>query len=87
MSLEGANHTVTITLINADRTSTAVNVNIGVVGETCTEITSGDISSGQLVVLTDIEESLPGSATEVNEPQQVFQGPGGFQGAAFPPFD
>ena len=41
---------------------------------------SGDLSIGQQVVLADLDEPLPGSATEVAE-TEGFQVQGGF----FPP--
>ncbi|HVR78781.1 MAG TPA: HlyD family efflux transporter periplasmic adaptor subunit [Acidimicrobiia bacterium] len=84
VSLEGTNHTVAV--VNDDGTVTTVNVGIGVVGETWTEIVSGDLTVGQEVLLADLDEPLPGSATEVTQTQE-FQFPGGGQGAGFPPFD
>lgn len=84
VSLEGTNHTVAV--VNDDGTVTTVNVGIGVVGETWTEIVSGNLTVGQEVLLADLDEPLPGSATEVTQTQE-FQFPGGGQGAGFPPFD
>jgi RND family efflux transporter MFP subunit len=82
ISLDGTSHTVSV--VNTDGTLTTVTVQVGVVGGTWTEITSGDLSIGQQVVLADLDEPLPGSATEVTETQE-FQFPGGGQGG-FPPF-
>jgi RND family efflux transporter MFP subunit len=56
----GNRHTVTV-LDGA--TTKLVAVEVGVVGETWTEITSG-LTAGQQVVLADISEPLPGSATK-----------------------
>ena len=82
VSLDGTSHTVTV--VNDDGTVTTVTVQVGVVGGTWTEITSGDLSIGQQVVLADLDEPLPGSATELAE-SEVFQIQGGFGGAVFPP--
>ena len=48
------------------------------VGETWTEITSG-VTAGQQVVLADISEPLPGSATESSGSDSQNQFPGGGQ--------
>ena len=51
-----------------------------------TEITNGDLSIGQQVVLADLDEPLPGSATEVAETEEFqFQFEGGGPGAIIPP--
>jgi multidrug efflux pump subunit AcrA (membrane-fusion protein) len=84
VSLDGTSHTVTV--VNTDGTLTTVTVQVGVVGGTWTEITSGDLSIGQQVVLADLDEPLPGSATEVAETEAFqFQIPGGGQGAILGP--
>ncbi|MET0729162.1 MAG: HlyD family efflux transporter periplasmic adaptor subunit [Acidimicrobiales bacterium] len=54
----------------------AVTVEIGAVGATLTEITSG-LEAGQEVVLADLDEPLPGSATDTSS---TTLGPGGFNG-------
>ena len=54
----------------------AVTVEIGAVGATLTEITSG-LEAGQEVVLADLDEPLPGSATDTSG---TTFGPGGFNG-------
>lgn len=78
VSLDGTSHTVTV--VNDDARLTTLTVQVGVVGGTWTEIISGDLSIGQQVVLADLDEPLPGSATEVAE-TEGFQVQGGF----FPP--
>lgn len=71
----GNRHTVTV----LDGTTTErVPVEVGVVGETWTEITSG-VSAGQVVVLADLSEPLPGSATESSGATQNGQGPTSFR--------
>lgn len=82
ISLDGTSHNVTV--LNTDGTLTTVTVQVGVVGGTWTEITSGDLSNGQQVVLADLDEPLRGSATEVAE-SEAFQFQGGGQGSIFPP--
>ncbi|HVR78062.1 MAG TPA: HlyD family efflux transporter periplasmic adaptor subunit [Acidimicrobiia bacterium] len=82
VSLDGTSHTVTV--VNTDGTLTTVTVQVGVIGGTWTEITSGDLSIGQQVVLADLDEPLPGSATEVAE-TGAFQFPGGGPGAILLP--
>jgi multidrug efflux pump subunit AcrA (membrane-fusion protein) len=57
--VDGDTHSVTV----VDGSSTAtVEVQVGVVGSTYTEITSG-LEAGQVVSLADLDEALPGSAT------------------------
>ena len=74
VSLDGTSHTVTV--VNDDATLTTLTVQVGVVGGTWTGIISGDLSIGQQVVLADLDEPLPGSATEVAE-TEGFQVQGG----------
>ncbi|HVR77454.1 MAG TPA: HlyD family efflux transporter periplasmic adaptor subunit [Acidimicrobiia bacterium] len=81
VSLDGTSRTVAVV---TDGTLTTVTVQVGVVGGTWTEITSGDLSIGQEVVLADLDEPLPGSATEVAE-TEGFQFPGGGPGAILLP--
>jgi multidrug efflux pump subunit AcrA (membrane-fusion protein) len=82
VSLDGTSHTVTV--VDTEGTPTTVAVQVGVVGGTWTEITSGDLSIGQHVVLADLDEPLPGSATEVAETEGILF-PGGGGGAGFAP--
>ena len=52
----------TVTVLDGGTTS-AVSVSVGTVGSTWTEITDG-VSVGQTVVLADLSQALPGSATD-----------------------
>jgi HlyD family secretion protein len=83
VSTTGTRHAVTV----LDRhTTERVAVEVGVVGVTWTEITSG-VAAGQVVVLADLDEPLPGSATESSGTDQSDRGPGVFPGGlrgAFP---
>ena len=87
MHTNGSRHTVDVL---EDGELTEVAVGVGTVGDTWTEITSG-LTTGQVVVLADLGEALPGSATESstnggqNGPVGGFGGPGGQGGPpAFP---
>ncbi len=71
----GNRHTVTVL---DGGTTERVAVEVGVVGETWTEIASG-LKAGQQVVLADISEPLPGSATESSGSNSQNQFPGGGQ--------
>lgn len=82
VNLDGTSHTVTV--VNEDGTVNTVSVEAGVVGTEWTEIIGGDLDAGQEVVLADLDEPLPGSATEVTETEE-FVLPGGVQGG-FPDF-
>ncbi len=74
----GTRHTVTV--LDGD-TPTRALVQVGVVGDTWTEITGG-VHAGQTVVLADRDEPLPGSATSSSNGSSSNNGPGGF---TFPP--
>ena len=83
----GSRHTVDVL---EDGKLTEVAVGVGTVGDTWTEITSG-LAAGQVVVLADLGEALPGRATESstndrqNGPVGGFGGPNGQGGPpAFP---
>ena len=65
----------TVQVPDGDDTET-VTVEIGAIGDTLTEITSG-LEAGQEVVLADLDEPLPGSATDTTS---TTFGPGGFNG-------
>lgn len=77
-------------LVTDDRAET-VTVGVGVIGSTWTEITSG-LEAGQVVVIADLDEVLPGSATATSSgdddatdgdgPTGIV--PGGFGGGGFP---
>ena len=56
--------TATVQVPNGDETET-VTVEIGAIGAALTEITSG-LEEGQEVVLADLDEPLPGSATDTS---------------------
>jgi HlyD family secretion protein len=49
-----------------DGTASDVEVTVGAVGAEWTEITDG-LESGQVVVLADLDEPLPGAATDSSE--------------------
>jgi HlyD family secretion protein len=68
----GARHTVEV--LKGDGTRRVI-VRVGAVGETWTEITDG-LTSGQVVVLANLSDPLPGSATDSSN---------GTQGGGFPP--
>ena len=70
--------TATVQVTEGDETAT-VTVEIGAIGAALTEITSG-LEEGQEVVLADLDEPLPGSATDTSSTET---GPGGF-GGGFP---
>jgi HlyD family secretion protein len=80
----GTRHTVTV--LDGD-TPTRTLVQVGVVGDTWTEITGG-VHAGQTVVLADRDEPLPGSATSSSNGSTSTNGPSGFTfppgGATFP---
>lgn len=62
-----------------------VTVEIGAIGATWTEVTSG-LEEGQEVVLADLDEPLPGSATDTSGTNLTVGGPGGgFSGPFGPP--
>jgi hypothetical protein len=48
-------------------------VQVGVVGDTWTEITSG-LTAGEIVVLAQLDAPLPGSATSVPANTRAFPG-------------
>ena len=62
---------------------TEVTVGVGTVGDTWTQVTSG-LTAGQLVVLADLSEALPGSATD-GSTTNIRNGNGGFSGNGGPP--
>ena len=72
----------TVTVLHGDTTE-AVNVEVGPVGATWTAITSG-LNAGDTVVLANVDEPLPSSATSSTNGQQTnpFRGTGGRTGAA-----
>jgi RND family efflux transporter MFP subunit len=83
----GAKHTVKV--LNGSK-ATVTTVKVGVVGDTWTEIKSG-VNAGQTVVLANINQSLPGSATTattsaantiVSRIQGLARTGGGFGGGA-----
>jgi len=74
----GTDHTVT----TFDGTTTSVvRVQVGTVGDTWTQITSG-LTGGQRVVLADLTTPLPSSATEATTTNRLGQGAPG--AGAFP---
>jgi hypothetical protein len=84
----GTQHTVTV--LDGEATKT-IQVQVGTVGDTWTQVTSG-ITDGQQVVLADLSTLLPSSATattgtNTNRQGQAGQfgpGAGGFPGGAPP---
>jgi multidrug efflux pump subunit AcrA (membrane-fusion protein) len=76
VSANGSRHSVEV--VNGADT-TRVSVKVGVVGDTWTEIKSG-IDAGQEVVLANLSEPLPGSATNSSSSTQGGGFPGGFPG-------
>ncbi len=74
----------TVTVLDDAGEATSVTVRVGVVGAEWTEIIDG-LDGSATVVLADLGEPLPGSATEVDEQQRS---PGGFtfpgDGRGFP---
>ena len=75
ITTDGSRHTVRVL---EGGTVTTKTVEAGAIGDTWTEITSG-VTAGESVVLADMNEPLPGSATESagsTEPRQ-FAVPGG----------
>lgn len=72
----GTRHLVTVL---DGSTTTRVVVEVGVVGETWTEIKDG-VKAGQQVVLADLSEPLPGSATDSSGSTSNQPGGGQFPG-------
>jgi len=77
----------TVVLLDGGSTTT-VSITVGTVGSTWTEITDG-LDLGQTVVLADLSEALPGSATSSSSSSTSGSGtPGGFtlpSGGSFTP--
>jgi HlyD family secretion protein len=61
-----------------DGSTRQVGIEVGVIGREWTEITSG-LTAGQRVVIADLGEALPSSATSSDNAGSGFTGPGGFQ--------
>ncbi len=70
----GSRHTVTVL---DGSTARRVLVQVGVIGATWTAIESG-VTAGQQVVLADLSQPLPGSATASSSSGSGTTGPGGF---------
>jgi multidrug efflux pump subunit AcrA (membrane-fusion protein) len=68
VTTRGTRHTVEV--VDGDSTKT-VAVNVGAVGSTWTEITSG-LSAGDEVVLADLSQALPGSASDSSSVTNQF---------------
>jgi multidrug efflux pump subunit AcrA (membrane-fusion protein) len=80
----GTNHSVTV--LDGATTST-VDVKVGVIGSSWTQITDG-LAAGQLVVLANLDHPLPGSATSASNGSTTNTRAGGFvvpTGAGGPP--
>ncbi len=74
---DGTTHTVTV--VDGSTTST-VDVKVGVIGATYTQITDG-LTAGQSVLLADLDQPLPGSATSSsNGTSSTNRTPGSFTG-------
>jgi multidrug efflux pump subunit AcrA (membrane-fusion protein) len=61
-----------------DGSTRQVAVDVGVIGREWTEVTSG-LTAGQRVVIADLGEPLPSSATSSDNAGTGITGPGGFQ--------
>lgn len=80
VTTDGDRHTVTVL---SGTTTEEVAVEVGVVGATWTEVTSG-LDEGDEVVLAALDEELPGSATDTSSSSSTSgtsAGPGGFTGS------
>ena len=75
--------TATVQVPDGNDTET-VNVEIGAIGEALTEITSG-LEEGQDVVLADLDQPLPGSATDTSSTDTGPSFGGGFPAGGFTP--
>lgn len=73
VAVDGDRTTVSVL---ADGKAKEVTVTTGAVGSTWTEITDG-LDAGDVVVLADLDEPLPGSATDTSSSGSQTQGPGG----------
>ena len=60
-----------VTIIGADGTTTATPVTVGVIGDEWTEILSG-VAIGDTVVLANLDDPLPSSATDVDSTPSNF---------------
>ena len=84
VSTNGNDHTVRV--VEGDGDPKTVNVGVGAIGATWTEITSG-LTAGQRVVIADLGEPLPGSATASSNGNdnngRNFPGGGAFPGGNF----
>ena len=84
VSTNGNDHTVRV--VDGDGDPKTVNVGVGAIGATWTEITSG-LTAGQRVVIADLGEPLPGSATASSNGNdnngRNFPGGGAFPGGNF----
>jgi RND family efflux transporter MFP subunit len=76
------NGTHTVVVLDGDTTK-RVSVRVGAIGPAWTEIKSG-LSAGQTIVLADLQQGLPSSATSSSNGQQqnFFTRRGGFVGRA-----
>ena len=75
ISTVGNQHLVTV---EDDGSTRQVAVEVGVIGREWTSITSG-LTAGQEVVLADLGEALPSSATQSTDNSGTFTFPGGGQ--------
>lgn len=80
VATDGTRHTVRVL---DGTTATSTTVDVGVVGDTWTEITRG-LEAGDTIVLADLDEALPGSATETSDNNTQSNRIGG-AGGGFPP--
>lgn len=82
VTTNGTEHTVLVRTATATKST---RVEVGVVGTTWAEITSG-LTSGQRVVLADLDAALPGSATAESAGASNTSGstPTGFPGGGIP---
>jgi macrolide-specific efflux system membrane fusion protein len=79
VTTDGTRHTVGVV---SGGTTTTTTVQVGVVGDTWTEIKRG-VRAGEIVALADLAEALPGSATTATTSSTATRGItiGNFAGA------
>lgn len=86
VTTDGDRHTVTV--LDGATTTDDVEIEVGVMGDTWTEVTSG-VDTGDVVVLADLGAALPGSATATSsengaDATSSLPGGGMFPGGGFP---
>ena len=86
-AVTNTNGVTTVDVVTDDGTVSTVTVQVGVIGDTWTEITDG-LEPGDIIVLADLDAELPSSATDASSqgggPTGGFPGGGPFPGGGFP---